>query len=175
MRKGYIPMSITKNNAEGTRWFRQAENDLCAARALRESKFYAQACHLCQQSAEKYIKGAIVMLHGEAPRSHNLFDLMRAFTADGGDICADVKKLDRLYVTTRYPNAIDGEAVPFETVDASDTEEALLLAEEAKDAVLSWALRQGMLFAGREEEGIGVKQDYAMESIIRAWSKDHPE
>ena len=39
--------------AEARRWWRQAENDLAFARVALRERFYAQACFVAQQTAEK--------------------------------------------------------------------------------------------------------------------------
>ena len=43
--------------AEADRWRRQAGNDLAFARVALRERFYAQACFMAQQSAEKAVKG----------------------------------------------------------------------------------------------------------------------
>ncbi|MGQ9904012.1 MAG: HEPN domain-containing protein [Anaerolineae bacterium] len=56
-------MSQSKDCNEATRWLATAQDDVWAARALRDSAMHAHACFNAQQGAEKVLK-AIWKLHG---------------------------------------------------------------------------------------------------------------
>ena len=46
--------------AEAERWRRQAANDLSFARVAVRERFYAQACFIAQQAAEKARQGDLL-------------------------------------------------------------------------------------------------------------------
>jgi len=59
-------------------WFKNAADALGYAKTgLPDTSFYSWICFLCQQSAELYLKGFLV-LHGiEPPRIHDLVKLLK--------------------------------------------------------------------------------------------------
>ena len=116
-------------------WWRQANDDLKLADLARRNGFHAQACFFATQAAEKALKGAILELGGEPPRSHVLGMLVKLLAAEGLDVTAlaplPLTALSRMTVTSRYP--LD-DTPPSELFDARDSDQALSTAE----AVLSW-------------------------------------
>lgn len=119
-------------------WLKQAEFDLEAARLSLEHGYYEWACFQSQQSAEKAIKGLLVLLNGYAPRGHRLGGLL----ALAGRINPQVR--DQLRVSTsslesvtfisRYPFAIPAERVsPHEFIEKEDATQCL---EEATQLCL---------------------------------------
>ncbi len=64
-------------------WIRQAENDLAMAEFARSGQFYAQACYHCSQAAEKALKGLLIGLGQDPPRSHSLERLVDALAEMG--------------------------------------------------------------------------------------------
>jgi HEPN domain-containing protein len=96
---------MKKTTAE---WVDKAEADFqFASRSVRGADpFHDQRCFLCQQSAEKYLKGLLEELGQPIPRTHVLRDLLalllphypslRAFTRG-------LKYLTRFAVAIRYP------------------------------------------------------------------------
>lgn len=62
--------------AEGERWLRQAENDLGLGRVALRERYFAQACFIAQQSAEKALKA---LAYGAGDRlviGHSLVELV---------------------------------------------------------------------------------------------------
>jgi len=55
---------MRQSRAEAERWLRQAENDFAFAELGAREGFFAQACFVCQQAAEKALK-ALHYLRGE--------------------------------------------------------------------------------------------------------------
>jgi len=103
-------------------WISIAEDDLRWAQASFEDEFFSRVCFVCQQVAEKVLKG---FLYGNniQQKTHSLLRLM--------DLCAKVEPsfvelkndlaiLDPYYIQTRYPDIGD--------IDRFDKKE---LAEEA--------------------------------------------
>ena len=119
--------------AEGTRWLKQAGVDLDAARALAE-RFHALACFHAQQSAEKALK-AILFASGERPvLGHSLGELgerVQQVSAAFEAIRAQVAKLDRYYIPTRYPNGLPEGGDPSTAFDVEDARGAIATAERA--------------------------------------------
>ncbi len=101
---------------EAERWLRQAENDLAFARLGLGAGFFAQACFVAQQTAEKALKAVAYALGERFVLGHSLVELLaliglRAPEAPRLRELAGV--LDQYYVPTRYPNGLPG-GVPFE-------------------------------------------------------------
>ena len=113
-------------------WLRQAERDLDKAKNDLEAGFYEWACFACQQAAEKAVK-ALGMRYGLDVWGHSVRELLELVSKHCSlDVPPEVarwaRKLDRMYIPTRYPNGLPAGA-PFEHYDASDAEEAILAAE----------------------------------------------
>lgn len=113
--------------AEAQRWLRQAENDLAFGElALREG-FFAQACFVAQQTAEKALKS---LAYGQGERlvlGHSivqLVDRMAASVPEFGKLREQAGLLDQYYVATRYPNGLPG-GVPFEAFGERQAREAI--------------------------------------------------
>lgn len=113
--------------AEGERWLRQAENDLEFGRlALREG-YFAQACFIAQQSAEKALKS---LAYGSGERlviGHSLVELVERLR-DRFPAVATLREtaglLDQYCIPTRYPNGLAG-GVPFEAFGERQAREAI--------------------------------------------------
>ena len=107
--------------AEAERWRRQAANDLAFARVAVREGFYAQACFIAQQAAEKAVKAIAYGLGERAVIGHSLVTLVSRY----GDRASELNELrepagilDQYYVSTRYPNGLAG-GVPFEAFGES--------------------------------------------------------
>ncbi len=102
--------------AEAERWRRQAANDLAFARVALRERFYAQACFIAQQSAEKAVKAIAYGLGERTVLGHSLVTLI-SWYADRRPELSALRELggilDQYYVPTRYPSGLAG-GVPFE-------------------------------------------------------------
>jgi len=128
---------------EGLRWLRQAENDLAFARlALREA-FFAQACFVAQQTAEKALKAIAYALGDRVVLGHSLVELLERL-GDRVPALADLREragvLDQYYVATRYPNGLPG-GVPFEAFTSEQARRAVDDAEAFVEVARSRAGR----------------------------------
>ena len=107
--------------AEAERWRRQAANDLAFARVAVREGFYAQACFIAQQDAEKAVKAIAYGLGERAVIGHSLVTLVSRY-GDGASELNELREpagiLDQYYVSTRYPNGLAG-GVPFEAFGES--------------------------------------------------------
>ena len=122
---------------EAKRWLFQAQEDILSAEAnLREERFYMVA--LCaHQASEKALKALIIKTNGKmAPKIHDLRKLGELVRVPS-DLIAILEMLAPAYMTSRYPDALEGE-IPAEAFRADD---ATRLLDAAKQVVL-WATNQ---------------------------------
>ena len=122
---------------EATRWLKQAQYDLEAAKYNAEGQFYATACFSAQQSAEKALKAFLLRQGERFVTGHSVTELcercgkhQEAFAS----MTSRVGKLDRFYIPTRYPNGLPG-GVPAEVYDEQDATGAIALATEVLELV----------------------------------------
>ena len=117
--------------AEADRWRRQAANDLAFARLAVRERFYAQACFIAQQAAEKAAKAIAYGLGERTVVGHSLVTLISRY-GDRAPELSDLQEvagiLDQYYVPTRYPNGLAG-GVPFEAFGESQAVGAVDAAE----------------------------------------------
>jgi HEPN domain-containing protein len=95
-------------------WVRAGERDLAMAVDLDRLQYHEGAAFHCQQAAEKLLKALLVRAR---------FGL----TAPGPLVTA-VRRLDRHYVDSRYPNGVGG--APDRFYDATITAEAIRDAQD---------------------------------------------
>jgi HEPN domain-containing protein len=122
---------------EWQRWIKQAEYDSETATYNFQGGFHALACFLAQQTAEKALKAFLYAQGERAVLGHSVADLCKRCAQVNHafqPLIADVGKLDRFYVPTRYPNGLPG-GVPAETYDAADSVAALGLANQVLSLV----------------------------------------
>ncbi len=119
-------------------WFDFAEKDLQAAQRLYK-EFNHIACFHCQQSAEKYIKGLLVLLQIDFRKSHNLSYLLELLDQDlPENILFSAEYLNEYAVEARYP----GE---FSSISDDETKTALKYAKEIKNFILELARKHNYL------------------------------
>ena len=132
-------MTANRNLSEAQRWLKQALHDRDAARLNREHGFHEHACFLAQQSAEKALK-AFLYARGQGPvLGHSTLALAQeaaVLAADFTTLEARCRRLDQLYIPTRYPNGLP-DGVPHDFYDRGLSEQALA----DLDAVIACAQR----------------------------------
>ena|SRR5437660_3356133 len=89
-------------------WVRKAEDDLGAAQTIAASNRPQrdQACFLCQQAAEKYLKALLQELGAAVPKTHELRDLLDLLLPHDTTLASlrrSLKTLNRYAVDYRYP------------------------------------------------------------------------
>ena len=108
-------------------WLRQAGSDLDHARHAFEDGDHDWACFAAQQAAEKAANAAHQALDQEA-WGHSVTELLEALrdrVADIDELLMDrARALDKLYVTTRYPNGLPAGA-PVDYFTAAEAERAM--------------------------------------------------
>ena len=122
-------MSEAKQHHEAVRWLRQAQDDLKACEVLRDGGMRAQAGFYAQQAAEKAVKAveyaadmdpwghSITLLLQKLPDAHPLRGLRD-----------QALLLDKLYIPTRYPDAIP-DLIPAEAFTDDEIDRAHSAAE----------------------------------------------
>jgi HEPN domain-containing protein len=121
-----------KNQELVDAWVTRAESNLYRARAGRLSDriLFEDLCYDCQQAAEKSLKGLLLSLFLEIPRTHNVGILLQLLNNTGIIIPETVilaSALTEYAVNTRYPG-------DYEQVSEEEYEAALHMAED----VYSW-------------------------------------
>jgi HEPN domain-containing protein len=117
---------------EALRWVQFATDDLGAAKTIHGDGHlpHRLVCFHCQQSIEKALKGLLVRLKIDFPRTHDLNLLRRLLPHESAvkQAFPDFSGLNAFAVETRYPG-------DFPEACETDAVEALTLAEQVLDAV----------------------------------------
>ena len=121
-------MSQEKYGHEAMRWLKQANADLNAARNSITSKNFEWAAFQAQQAAEKAVK-ALWYHSGSDPWGHSIVKLLQDFPKMSqypalADLMSNAKKLDKLYILTRYPNGLP-DMIPAEVYTAEEAQSAV--------------------------------------------------
>jgi HEPN domain-containing protein len=138
-----------KNLAEARRWFDQAMHDLAVARWDFEGEFWSDVCYLCQQASEKVLKAFLYSTGARRFIGHSLLALSKRCARHDkafNDIARACRRLDRCYISARYPNGVPS-GIPGDYFDKDDAEEALVYAESIITLV-----RSKVAFATEDEE-----------------------
>ncbi|OHA14102.1 MAG: hypothetical protein A2909_02805 [Candidatus Tagabacteria bacterium RIFCSPLOWO2_01_FULL_39_11] len=118
-------------------WFRIGENDLGFVKSGFKdlNAFFPQICFLCQQSAEKYLKGFLVFYKKGFPKIHDLTELVKLCSKidkNFSKILKDADILSQYYLVVRYPTEYK-EAGKLEAREAIET--AKRIADFVKDII----------------------------------------
>jgi HEPN domain-containing protein len=128
-------------------WLEQAQFDLEAARLSLEHGYFEWASFQSQQSAEKAVKGLLVLLDGYAPRGHRLGGLLALVGRFDPDlrqqISVSITDLEAATFVSRYPFAIPAERMsPHEFIEKEDAvaclSEATQLLQRIQQVTQSW-------------------------------------
>ena len=115
-------------------WFRLAEEDFKYANdTFKETENYRMICFICQQVAERYLKGFLQSHNMKFPKIHDLPELLDlSVKKDKGfsDFIRHCEILTNYYIDTRYPAGIGGEIF-----SKKIAEEALNLTREIIDFI----------------------------------------
>ncbi len=129
----------SKRKAEATRWFRQAEYDLKAARWNIQGGFHDTACFLAQQTGEKALKSLLYYLGARrtALFTHSLVEMIQAagkkVPALTG-LLETARELDLHYIPARYPNGLPS-GYPHQFYGQETAEKAVGAAEQLLTAI----------------------------------------
>ncbi|MCC5789620.1 MAG: HEPN domain-containing protein [Opitutales bacterium] len=115
------------------KWLVFADNDLQTAEILLREEIWNQVCFHSQQAVEKYLKASLAPK--SRPRSHKVTDLLTRIPVDLDEtLKKDLRRLDRFYIPTRYPDALPGsieEGMPTK----EDAESALCTAKALRSVL----------------------------------------
>ncbi len=138
-------MSIETEFAQAGRWFKAARSDLDTARALQGLGRFAPSCFHAQQAAEKAFKGLLVAT-GRLPKTHSIAQLLRELPPEPGrqPLLAQAARLDKLYIGTRYPDALPEGTEIADAYDAKDAKDAIDVAEGAITLLVQWGRELGV-------------------------------
>jgi len=107
---------MKRPRAEAERWLAQARSDLAFAELGAREGFYAHACFVSQQAAEKALKAVHYLEGARVVVGHSvveLLDQLRGRHSAFDDLGEGARQLDQYYIPTRYPNGLPG-GVPAE-------------------------------------------------------------
>lgn len=109
--------------AEGSRWLRQAMQDLEDARFLRDHGKHNLACFEGHQAAEKALKAYLYHKRVEDVWGHSLLDLCedaKLFDMLFDTVKSEARQLDKYLYITRYPDFLPSgtSSEAFDEVDA---------------------------------------------------------
>lgn len=120
-------------------WLKAAERDLGLAEVGAAAGFHEGAAFHSQQCAEKSVKGLIQHLHGSV-RGHSITEMLRQLPPSlrvPAGIVEGGQRLDKVYVTSRYPNGyVSGQ--PGDYFNQQDSRE--LMADARR--ILEWCRSQ---------------------------------
>lgn len=83
---------------EASRWLRQAENDLAFGRVATREGYFAQACFIAQQSAEKATKAIAYSLGERVVLGHSVVELVHLIAdrvSEAGELRSAAGTLDQ--------------------------------------------------------------------------------
>ena len=123
---------------QAQRWYRQATYDFEQARRMLELGVYSYAAFFAEQAAQKALKSYLFARGERAVLLHSVAALARraAETDERFATLVDTgRRLDRHYLTSRYPDALPEPAIPAESYTRGDAEDALMAAATILRAV----------------------------------------
>lgn len=129
---------MTNYKQQAERWLKQARDDLETAQALLKLNKFSAACFYAEQSAQKSIKGFLISHKKIRVAIHSITELLKESSQINNKfkiLIDDGKKLDKHYLTTRYPDALpESTLAPFEAYTKSEAKEALVIAKKIFNA-----------------------------------------
>lgn len=128
---------MKRPHEDATRWFRQAGHDLEMARRLKEED-PADACYYAGQTGQKALKAYLYLQGSRGEAEHSVRILAQKCGRYDPAFAASAERWkvpDQFYIPTRYPDALAGSAVPFESYTVEQAEGAIELASEIVERV----------------------------------------
>lgn len=126
------------SHAQAKRWHKQAEYDLQQAERCLADGSFAYGCFFAEQAAQKFLKSYLIGRGQRFVNIHSIGELLKeAGKLDGkfSGLVSSGQKLDRYYLSSRYPDALPEPVIPAESYSRSDTDEALTIARQISIAV----------------------------------------
>jgi len=115
-------------------WLFKADQDIRSAEALlsQDPPLLFPSCFHSQQAAEKYLKALLALWDIEAPKTHDLGNLLKMVESRNADLARrllDAVVLNTYAVDTRCPGSQ-------RELSVEETRQALDLARQVRDAIL---------------------------------------
>ena len=110
--------------AEANRWFHKADEDFRSAQLMADvvPPLLDPAAYHCQQAAEKYLKGLLVLAGVAVPKTHDLWQLqdlvLPHFPVMRTQIQA-VAEMSPWGIVTRYPGLEDNSGIESQDIRAA--------------------------------------------------------
>lgn len=127
---------------EAKRWYKQALNDLCAAKTFNPAAGYIQAynwiCYNCHQAAEKAMKAVIYGKNANrVTKSHNLTAIASGLGPEIQELANSLDSLLGNHLYMRYPDIIEMPKIPSDIFNATVSTKAIQLTQRLCDLVAS--------------------------------------
>lgn len=128
---------MKRPKATAERWIEQAEHFLRSAeRDVQEAP--SNACFYSEQAAQAALKAYLYFQGERFIYIHSIMELAekcKEFDEEFGRVIKYGQRLDRYYLTTRYPDAVAPGAVPYKLFDPPEAKEAVNYAQEIVNIV----------------------------------------
>jgi len=115
-----------------SKWLKQSEADLKAAKDSLEDGNYEWSCFQSQQCGEKALKAYLYEKGYTSIMTHMLKELVNECIKHDESfkiLMNDARTLDMFYIPTRYPNGLGGDLAPTEFYERYDAERCINSAE----------------------------------------------
>lgn len=139
---------MKKGKQEAIRWLRQAEHDLKVAEHNMSAGFYSDVCFMSEQASQKALKAYLIHRTGRSPWGEHSIQVLARRCAEFNGKFREIARLggilDRLYIPTRYPDALAPPAAPYEAYILEDAENALRIAKRILETVKEEFEKEGL-------------------------------
>jgi HEPN domain-containing protein len=115
-----------------SKWLRQSEADLKAAKDSFKDGNYEWSCFQSQQCGEKALKAYLYEKGYTSIMTHMLKELVKECSKIDDSfqmVINEARTLDMFYIPTRYPNGLGGDLAPTEFYEREDAEKCISCAE----------------------------------------------
>lgn len=116
------------SKAQAARWLKQAEYDLKEAEKCLADESFSYACFFAEQAAQKSLKGYLMSKGWRFVNIHAIGELLKEAAKSNGALMELLplgQKLDRYYLSSRYPDALPEPAIPAESYGLDEGREAV--------------------------------------------------
>lgn len=141
-------MGSAENSLRSLQWFELSDTDLRAAKVLRGAEMYHLSCFHAQQAVEKAFKGFLAAAGKESGRTHQIGALVRDYLPGEEFSGLQPQRLDKYYISSRYPEMYEASASVPSSFVRRDAEEAIAVAEGTIDILKHWSQEFGVDFPG---------------------------
>ena len=127
------------SRSQALRWQKQAKYDLKEAEKCLADGSFSYACFFAEQAAQKSLKGYLMGRGWRFVNIHSVGELLKEATklekSKFEALIALGQRLDRYYLSSRYPDALPDPAIPAESYGPDEGREAVEIAKKILSAV----------------------------------------